>query len=193
MPLGISDVNPSMLPAKQHWESEADVARYVYKCMEALGLDTWHFEWEKTIRRMGCCKYAPRAVLLSIYYVRKYLALDQEQIRRTVLHELAHALAWDYNQTAGHDSTWHAFCLALGIGGEKSRSRVENFAPKEHPTQRVRYVMYHLETGEVFEGFARYPSRTAKHIGQVYIKGRKKETLGKLGIRALDGEDPKEI
>lgn len=153
--------------------------------MGVLGLDTWRFEWEKTIRRMGCCKYAPRVILLSIHYVRKYLDLDQEQIRRTILHELAHALAWEYNRSAGHGGTWHAFCHALGIGDEKSCARVEDFAPEGHAGRRVRYVLYHLRTGEILGRYSRYPSRTAKRIRQVYIKGRKKETLGQLGIRAV--------
>lgn len=189
MPTRISGIAPFLLPAKQHWESEADVARYVYGCMGVLGLEGWRFEWEKTIRRMGCCKYAPRVILLSIYYVRKYLDLDQEQIRRTVLHELAHALAWGYNRSVGHDRTWHDFCHALGIGDEKSRARVEDFAPEGHASRRVRYVLYHLRTGEIFGRYSRYPSRTAKRIGQVYIKGRKKETLGQLGLRPAGTEE----
>ncbi len=180
------DAAPFLLPEKRRWESEFDVARYACECMEALNLDTWRFEWEKTIRRMGCCKYAPRVVLLSIHYVRKYLDLDQEQIRRTILHELAHALAWRYNRSVGHNGTWHAFCHALGIGGEKSHARVEDFAPEGHARRRVRYVLYHLQTGEILGRYYRYPSRTAKRIRQVYIRGRKNETLGLLGIRPAD-------
>lgn len=189
MQVNISDIAPFLLPEKRHWESESDVARYVCECLEALGLDSWSFEWEKTIRRMGCCKYAPRVVLLSIYYVRKYLNLDQEQIRRTILHELAHVLAWRYNRSVGHNATWHAFCHALGIGDEKCHARVENFAPEGYAGRRVRYVLYHLQTGEIFGRYYRYPSRTAKRIRQVYIIGREKETLGQLGIRPVEDED----
>lgn len=185
MALRLPNLNATLLPPAGHWETPDDVAAYAGGCMRALGLEAWSFAWDRAIRRLGCCRPAAHRVSLSLYFVLAYLEKDQEMIRRTILHELAHALCWEHTRTVGHGRIWHTCCEMLGIGDARACTRCEDFAPPERRNPQPRYALCHTETGEVFHYFRRLPKRTAARISEVYIRGRKAATLGKLTIRKL--------
>lgn len=184
-------MNPLLLPPTPHWDRPEDVARYALACFDAVGLDGWHFAWDRAIRRLGCCRQRRKQISLSIYFVQKHLDGHQEQIRRTLLHETAHALAWEFNQTSGHDATWHAFCAKLGIADEKSRTACEDFAPEGRGSRRRRplYVLYHKETGRIYHYYTTTPRTAMRRIKSMYIRGEMEETLGKLGIHPYSPAD----
>lgn len=179
---------PYSLPAPGEWNEAADVAAWAECCMAAVGLSDWCFGWDRAVKRLGCCHYTKRRITLSRYYVEAYLVKDAEMVRRTILHELAHALAMVHHRAAGHDRVWKHFCRLLGLAGEKASCRCDDFAPAGYRPRRTRYVLCHRETGEVFHRYACRPRMSAARLACTYIVGRKDETLGKLVIHRVNDE-----
>ena len=170
------------LPPRPAGATPAEVEQYAAACLAHLHLQDWHFGWDKTSRRLGCCKMQQRRISLSRYYAEAYATREPVQLWRTLLHELAHALAWHYHRSTGHGSIWKRYCTALGIPGERASVRgIEFTAPRSEP----RFNLCHQETGEIFRTYIRKPRLSASRLKACYIPGRKAETLGKLTIRPI--------
>ncbi len=172
------------LPPAADWCHPDEVAVYAYACLAELGLAGWEFHWDHAIRRMGCCWALRRRISLSRYYAAACLPGHPERLRRTLLHELAHALAWVHQRQTGHGTAWKYWCGQLGIPGERATSRVEDFTPP-HLQRGPRYVLCHDETGEIFRHYRRKPRRSARQLRRCFIPGRQDETLGHLVLREL--------
>ena len=145
------------------------MAVWAAACFEALGLAGWSYGTDRAIRRLGCCRAGQRRITLSRYFLEYYLPRDAEVVRRTLLHELAHALAWERQRSPGHGSVW----------------RSDDFAPAR-PPRPMRYALVHDTTGEVFRRYATRPRRSAAQLRHCYIPGRREETLGHLVVRKLE-------
>ena len=170
------------LPARPAGATLAEVEQYAAACMAQLHLHNWHFGWDKTSRRLGCCKTQQRRISLSRYYAETYATKEPEQLWRTLLHELAHALAWVHHSSRGHGPVWKLYCAALGIPGERASVRgIEFTAPRSAP----RFNLCHQETGEIYRTYSRKPRLTTARLKTCYIPGRKSETLGKLIIKPI--------
>lgn len=180
-------VEPVLLPHAGEWKSADDVAAYARACMAQCGLGEWCMEWDRAVRRLGCCRMSRRVISLSRYFVEAYLTRDHEVIRRTVLHELAHALAWELYRERGHGAAWHYCCAVLGIPDETSACRCEDFTPP-HLRKQPRYALCHADTGEIYRYYLRKPQMSARKLKNCYIPGKKESTLGKLCIISLDFE-----
>ena len=176
------EVQPIPLPPRPAGATPAEVEAYAAACLAHLHLQGWCFGWDKTSRRLGCCKMRQQRISLSRYYAEAYATRDPEQLWRTLLHELAHALAWHYHRNTGHGSIWKRYCTALGIPGERASVRgIEFTAPRSEP----RFNLCHQETGEIFRTYTRKPRLSASRLKACYIPGRKAETLGKLIIKPI--------
>lgn len=83
--------------------------------MAVHGLDVqgWRFEWDHANRRFGCCRPGQKLITLSLPLV---LLNDLKQVRDTILHEIAHALA---PAGAHHNETWRRIALSIGCNGER--------------------------------------------------------------------------
>ena len=171
------------LPTRPASASPAEVEQYAAACLAHLHLHDWHFGWDKTTRRLGCCKMQQQRISLSRYYAEAYAGKDPEQLWRTLLHELAHALAWVHHRSRGHGPVWKRYCAALGIPGERACIREVDF---EAPRRQPRFALQHQETGKVYRTYTRRPQRSATSLRQCYIPGLKHETLGQLVIRPLE-------
>ncbi len=172
------------LPPAATWQHPNDVAAYAEDCFAQLGLEEWTFHWDRAIRRMGCCWPTQRRISLSRYYAAACLPEHPEALRRTLLHELAHALAWVHQRRTGHGAAWQHWCAQLGIPGERATTRVADFTPP-HLQRTVRYVLCHQTTGEIFRQYRSMPRRSDAQLRRCYISGRREETLGQLIIRKL--------
>lgn len=178
-------IEPLLLPQAGEWRSAEDVAAYARACMQACGLVGWGFEWDRAVRRLGCCKMSQCSISLSRHFVAAYLGREPEFIRRTVLHELAHALAWLHHRERGHGAAWRLWCGALGIPGEKSACKCEDFAPAHYKRRPAQYALCHAETGEIYRYYTRRPSISPRKLKFCYIPGKKVATLGKLCVVSL--------
>jgi predicted SprT family Zn-dependent metalloprotease len=75
--------------------------------MSEHGLADWRFRFDHARRRFGSCRYAARLITLSRPLV---LLNSPEQVRDTILHEIAHALT----PGDGHGPRWKSRCLQIG-------------------------------------------------------------------------------
>lgn len=76
--------------------------------MEQHNLHGWTFTFDRAKRRFGCCDYDRKRISLSAYLVQLN---HEEQVRDTILHEIAHALA---GRKAGHGRVWQRIAQSLG-------------------------------------------------------------------------------
>src|SRR3954468_15251640 len=72
------------------------------------GLSGWSLTFDNAKRRAGVCRYAARVIGLSAPLTRLH---PPEQVRETLLHEIAHALVGPEH---GHDRVWAATTRRIG-------------------------------------------------------------------------------
>jgi predicted SprT family Zn-dependent metalloprotease len=77
--------------------------------MARHGLHGWAFRFNRWKQAMGLCIYSRKTIELSIYFVERDNPV--EEIRDTILHEIAHALA---GHGHGHDKVWKRKCMDIG-------------------------------------------------------------------------------
>jgi predicted SprT family Zn-dependent metalloprotease len=76
-------------------------------------LDDWHVDFDLAKRRAGVCRYRDKVISLSAPLVRLH---DADEVRQTILHEIAHALA---GPRAGHGARWRAIAQQVGASPER--------------------------------------------------------------------------
>jgi len=81
--------------------------------MQHHKLRGWAFAYNRRKRCLGLCRHDEKLIELSIFYVA---ANDEDSVRDTILHEVAHALA---GPTAGHGPRWKAKCVQIGAKPER--------------------------------------------------------------------------
>ncbi|NJC71645.1 SprT family zinc-dependent metalloprotease [Planosporangium thailandense] len=81
--------------------------------MAEHGLSGWRLVFDEAKTRAGVCRPDTREIGLSRPLTRLY---DREQVRDTVLHEIAHALVGTRH---GHDRVWRATALRIGCSGTR--------------------------------------------------------------------------
>ncbi len=176
-----------LLPQPGVWVTLQDVEDYARACIDVCGPEGWRMQWDDAVRRLGCCKINQRVISISRFFAETYLFKDPELIRRTVLHELAHALAWEKYHERNHGPAWHYMCYCLGISDERSVCHCDDFAPRERRRAPL-FALCHKETGEVYRYYYRRPRLSAYKLRFCYIPGKKKSTYGKLNIIDLRPE-----
>lgn len=153
-----------------------DSVQLLNQSLRAHGLTDWTGGLDNARRRFGMCDIRKKHISLS----RPLCELnDEAEVRDTVLHEIAHALAWQrHGENCGHDKRWKAICVEIGARPEACYDDgvVQPTAP---------WALVHRDTGEVFRTYLKRPSRD---WSSVWIRGRKSETFGKLAIRPNTAE-----
>jgi predicted SprT family Zn-dependent metalloprotease len=106
----VTDQTPFRLTARA--ASIRDEARAL---LDSHGLRAWEFGFNANVRRAGVCFYPhagePGRIELSVHFA----ARNAEEVRDTLLHEIAHALVGPGH---GHDEIWKAKCRAIGAKPE---------------------------------------------------------------------------
>ena len=128
----------------------------------------WTATLDDAKKRFGVCRMSSKEISLS----RPLVDLNPEsEVRDTILHEIAHALAWElHKENCGHDHRWQAICREIG-------ARPDTTYDDEVIQPDFPWILYHRETGEVFASYQRKPSRDPS---KMWWRGSKAETLGKL-------------
>ncbi len=85
-----------------------EVADRARRLMDEHGLTDWTFAFLESGRRLGDCRYRDRVIRVGRAHA---LEGNDAQIRDTVLHEIAHALA---GPGAGHGPVWKAIARRIG-------------------------------------------------------------------------------
>jgi predicted SprT family Zn-dependent metalloprotease len=106
-----------------------EVERHARALMTAHGVGSLTFEFDRGKRRIGATHFIrvgttvlPRRITLSKHFAE---LLTMEEIRDTMLHEIAHALA---GHAAGHGVRWQKEARKLGI--TPSRCKAASSAPE---------------------------------------------------------------
>lgn len=88
-----------------------EIENLARKTMDGYQLTNWSFKWSNSKTVFGLCDYEKETIFLSkvLNSVR-----DIEQIKNTILHEVAHALT-PYN---GHNDVWKKLFISMGGSGE---------------------------------------------------------------------------
>ncbi len=85
--------------------------------MKKWGLDGWEFKFNRRKRSAGICQKRrdepTGSIEVSLYFLER---AGEEEIRVTILHEIAHALA---GIKEGHGPAWKQWCRKLGIKPER--------------------------------------------------------------------------
>jgi predicted SprT family Zn-dependent metalloprotease len=97
------------------------------KLMALHGLKKWRFKFDDSTRRAGCCNYRDRVISISFDLARSG---SDEDIRDTILHEIAHALV---GRKHNHDEVWQAKAKAIGCSGERTHN-LQFALPRYHVT-----------------------------------------------------------
>ena len=71
------------------------------------------FKFGRMKTQLGTCNHSTKTIKLSQYFVKE---LDEDRVRNTILHEIAHALTQGHN----HDRVWQNKAIALGCSGERT-------------------------------------------------------------------------
>lgn len=93
-------------PIQVHIEAEGLLRKY------GLKEQGWKFELSNRKTFVGTCFYGRKVIAYSKYYLTD---TEWDEIRNTLLHEIAHALTPGH----GHDDVWK--CKAIEIGARPER------------------------------------------------------------------------
>ncbi len=92
--------------------------------LEHHGLTDWTVTFDGAKKRAGICRFGPKVLGLSAPLTTLH---SDDEVRDTVLHEIAHALAGPQH---GHDEVWRAIAVRIGCSGERC---VSPDAPRVEP------------------------------------------------------------
>jgi SprT protein len=73
----------------------------------------WSFKFDRSKVSFGKCYYGKKQISLSRYLVELN---DEDEVRDTILHEIAHALA---PRGAGHGPVWQSIAKSIGCNGRR--------------------------------------------------------------------------
>jgi SprT protein len=73
----------------------------------------WTFRFDRSRVRFGLCNYKKKVISLSRHLVELN---SEDEIRETILHEIAHALA---PRGAGHGPKWRSIAVSIGCNGRR--------------------------------------------------------------------------
>jgi hypothetical protein len=88
---------------------------------------TWSFEFDNAQRRLGVCVHTYRRITISRYIAS---AATPDQVRQTMLHEIAHALLGPRHH---HNDVWKAKAASIGYTGKRTTDN-----PYKSPTAQAR-------------------------------------------------------
>ena len=78
------------------------------------GLKRWVFGFDHSTRRAGCCNYQAKRISIALDLAANG---SENDIRDTLLHEIAHALV---GRRHHHDAVWNTKALEIGASGERT-------------------------------------------------------------------------
>jgi len=70
-------------------------------------LNDWYFKFDTTKRRFWCCNYKKKFISISHHLAK---INDEKIVKDTILHEIAHALAW---HSSGHWKEWRKIAIEI--------------------------------------------------------------------------------
>lgn len=104
-----------------------EMTREIIKLIDTYAPRGTKFKWDKATSRFGSCRYKYNRNTHRYYNFVITISYplasrnEWEEVRNTVLHEIAHARTPGHN----HDATWKRECLAIGGDGKRCYRNTE--------------------------------------------------------------------
>jgi predicted SprT family Zn-dependent metalloprotease len=161
-----------------------DAERLAIRLIAQHLLDTGYaFRFNNKVNSLGCCHYRAKVIELSSKWTT---GLPESEIRDTILHEIAHALAYENHRYVGHGETWQSYAIRVGAKPQQFAD-LKYLGITKQDIIPYRYELIDTTTGNVVKRYHRVPSdRTFSSLKSMYLPSRKAETLGKLKIRKVN-------
>lgn len=96
-----------------------DVTHLAERMLDAAGLQDWSFQFEDSKKRVGCCDEKLMVIMLDRSFVWLNFLKDKQNIRETLLHEIAHAIRSEEPRRFNHDAMWREIAISIGSNGER--------------------------------------------------------------------------
>lgn len=137
----------------------------------------WKFDWNKRKSALGVCNFRKKTIYLSEYFLGR---IPDDEIKDTILHEIAHALAFIEYKHAGHGWQWKLVCRRIGAKPDRThKGEVQN---QEHRYKikcpvcdiefgRHRFNKYKIK--QMQAGFSWFPCKCKKSRMDVYDGAKK--------------------
>ncbi|MGO1544689.1 MAG: SprT-like domain-containing protein [Gulosibacter sp.] len=117
-----------------------DVRQWANELIAQYLDDSWSFVFDRAKTRAGKCNFDRREISVSRYLAEKH---TDEQVRQTLLHEIAHAKVGAHE---GHGLVWQLYAAEIGyVGGRTHQAEIaDEFAkwvgvcPNGHEIYRFR-------------------------------------------------------
>jgi predicted SprT family Zn-dependent metalloprotease len=113
--------------------SQAELAHIADQARALLAhhqLSQWSFQFDTGTRRAGACHFTTQLISLSHEFAKR---APEEEIRDTILHEIAHALV---GKEHNHDQVWQTQACRIGCSGQRCHN--VQFAPPRYIMKCVR-------------------------------------------------------
>ncbi|MEN8694444.1 MAG: SprT-like domain-containing protein [Akkermansiaceae bacterium] len=140
---------------------EQDLTDWCVNLCKGLGLDRLAdrlgVEWNPRMRSTAGRATWPLCLIEMNTHLPK---ISQEEVRRTLLHELAHLVTYErlgHTRCAPHGLEWQQACIDLGIPGEKATHRLA--LPSRTLKRQWKYEC--VACGSSFERVRKFRSRVA--------------------------------
>lgn len=91
-----------------------DATRLAFLYMRLHELDDWQFRLDRATSRFGSCNHRCKTITMSRLLVTLN---DKREVRDTILHEIAHALAGP--KVRAHGREWREIALRIGCNGRR--------------------------------------------------------------------------
>lgn len=136
----------------------------------------YSFEFNMSTRALGTCSFRKKTIYLSEHWTK---ACPKSEVLDTILHEIAHAIAYrDYGDPT-HGKHWKLVARMIGATPE-AKAKID-IKLRDHV--KPKYQMVLETTGEVIRDYYQRPSqRMIDRTPHLWLRGREDETRGKLRI-----------
>ena len=123
-------------------------------------LSDWELSFDKAKRRAGVCRLTEKAISISLWHVKNNA---ENVVLDTMLHEFAHAIAFELYKDTKHGSCWKKVAIELGA----TPKATGKFILPEPPWILVSYCSIERLVVRIAPRF-----RRNKNIKKYAIKGR---------------------
>ena len=151
--------------------------QYCEDLLKKYNLDVkgWKFgKFDTSIRRLGICRAGTkRCIDLS---KNMTLHRSDDEVKNTIIHEVAHAIDYVTRGTSSHDNVWRNIFLAMG-GDGNTRTHVD----KELVNKTYKYIITCPTHGQL-GGFVRRPKNADRYTckkcgGKIEVKINNERSL----------------
>lgn len=84
--------------------------------IEKYLLYRWTIKFNYSRIFFGKCVFREKTIYLSKLFIE---VNSDEEVEKTLLHEIAHALAYEFDEETGHGESWKKYCQILGTPAEE--------------------------------------------------------------------------